>query len=167
MLWLREQKHSVLGVELSAIAVQAFFEENRLSPHRMISGKFDRYDANFISTLCGNFFDLSKNDLAKVSAVCDRASLVALPPEIRKRYVFHLLSILPPTTKILLITFDYPQAEMSVPPFAVSSDEVEVLYQEYAEVRLLARLNVLAQNQRYRERGLSQLHESIFLLTLH
>jgi thiopurine S-methyltransferase len=166
MLWLREQKHSVLGVELSAIAVQAFFEENRLSPHHTISGKFDRYDANFISILCGNFFDLSKNDLAKVSAVYDRASLVALPPEIRKRYISHLLNILPPTTKILLITFDYPQAEMSGPPFAVSPDEVAALYQEHAEVRLLTQLNVLAQNQRYQERGLSQLHESIFLLTL-
>jgi thiopurine S-methyltransferase len=166
MLWLREQKHFVLGVELSAIAVQAFFEENRLLPHHMISGKFDRHDANFISILCGNFFDLSKNDLAKVSAVYDRASLVALPPEIRKRYVSHLLSILPPATKILLITFDYPQAEMSGPPFAVSPDEVAALYQEHAEVRLLTELNVLAQNQRYQESGLSQLYESIFLLTL-
>lgn len=167
MLWLREQKHSVLGVELSAIAVQEFFKENGLLPHHAISGKFDRFDANGINILCGDFFDLSKNDLAKVSAVYDRASLVALPPEMRRRYVSHLLSILPPTTKILLITFDYPQAEMSGPPFAVSPGEVEALYQEHAEIRLLARLDVLAQNQRFRERGLSQLQESIFLLTLH
>ncbi|MDV6345162.1 thiopurine S-methyltransferase [Nitrosomonas sp. Is37] len=167
MLWLCEQKHSVLGVELSAIAVHAFFEENRLFPHHMTSGKFDRYSANGISILCGNFFDLRKNDLAKVSAVYDRASLVALPPEIRKSYVYHLQNILPPATKILLITFDYPQSEMIGPPFAVSSDEVEALYQEHAEIQLLAQLDVLAQNQCFRERGLSQLQESIFLFTLH
>jgi len=39
-------------------------------------------------------------------------------------------------------------------------------YREYAEVRLLAQLEVLAKNPRFRERGLSRLQESIFLLTL-
>lgn len=167
MLWLHERGHSVLGVELSAIAVQAFFVENRFSPLHVTSGKFDRFEINGINILCGNFFDLGEDDLAKVNAVYDRASLVALPSEMRKYYVQHLLRILPSATKILLITFDYPPAEMSGPPFAVSPGEVEMLYQEHAEIRLLARLDVLAQNQRFRERGLSQMQESIFLLTLH
>ncbi|SDH76086.1 thiopurine S-methyltransferase [Nitrosomonas sp. Nm132] len=167
MLWLHEQGHSLLGVELSAIAVHAFFEENRLSPQRVTSGKFDRYAVNGISILCGNFFDLGKDDLAKVSAVYDRASLVALPPQLRKRYVDHLVNILPAATQILFITFDYPQSEMLGPPFAVSPGEVAALYQQHAEIRLLAQIDVLAQNQRFRERGLSQLQESVFLLTTH
>lgn len=119
-----------------------------------------------IKILCGNFFDLGKNELANVNAVYDRAALVALPPEIRKRYVRHLLNYLPPATKILLINFDYPQSEMPGPPFAVSPDEVEALFHEYAEIKLLDKLDVLAQNQRFQERGLSRLQESIFLLTL-
>ncbi|MDE2387962.1 MAG: thiopurine S-methyltransferase, partial [Betaproteobacteria bacterium] len=32
MLWLRQQGHAVLGVELSTIAAQAFFTENKLAP---------------------------------------------------------------------------------------------------------------------------------------
>jgi thiopurine S-methyltransferase len=98
------------------------------------------------------------------SAVYDRASLVALPPEMRARYTSHLLSILPPGTQILLITFDYPQWEMPGPPFAVSTEEVEALYRERAEVKLLAQLDVLEQNPRFQERGLSRLEEGIFLL---
>ncbi|MDO8262921.1 MAG: thiopurine S-methyltransferase [Gallionella sp.] len=167
LLWLRKQEHPVLGVELSAIAVQAFFKENGLTPDHVTAGKFDRYEADGIHILCGDFFDLNKDDLAKVSAVYDRASLIALPPEMRERYARHLVSILPPATQILLITFDYPQPEMPGPPFAVSTGEVEALYLGYAEVRLLAHLDVLPQNPHFQGRGLSRLQENIFLLTLH
>ena len=166
MLWLREQGHQVLGVELSNIAVQAFFKENGYTPHHVTRGKFEHCEADGIRILCGDFFDFSKDDLAKVSAVYDRASLIALPPEMRERYVRHLASILPPATQILLITVDYPQSEMPGPPFSVFPGEVEALYREHAEVRLLAQMDVLAQNPRFQQRGLSRLQENIFLLTL-
>jgi thiopurine S-methyltransferase len=104
--------------------------------------------------------------MAKVSAVYDRASLVALPPEMRERYASHLASILPHGTRVLLVTFDYPQAEMQGPPFAVSVQEVEALYGKYADIRLLAQEDALEQNPRFKQRGMSRLQENIFLLTL-
>jgi thiopurine S-methyltransferase len=167
MSWLSEQGYAVLGVETSAVAVQAFFKENGYTPNHATSEKFDRYDANSIRILCGDFFDLSKHDLAKISAVYDRASLIALPPEMRERYTHHLLSILPPATQTLLITLDYPQPEMAGPPFAVSANEVEALYHERFTIRLLSQLDVLAQEPRFQERGLSRLNESVFLLAPH
>lgn len=166
MLWLRRQGHSVLGVELSDIAVQAFFKENGYAPHHVAHEKFDDCEAHGIRILCGDFFDLDKAHLANVKAVYDRASLVALPPEMREQYVEHLVSILPPATRILLITFDYTQTEMSGPPFAVSADEVKTLYRKHADVRLLAELDVLPQNPRFQQRGLSRLQEKIYLVTL-
>jgi len=69
MKWLREQGYPVTGVELSSIAVQAFFRENGYIANAYTSGKFERYDANEISIFCGDFFDLSRDDLAMVSAV--------------------------------------------------------------------------------------------------
>jgi thiopurine S-methyltransferase len=75
-----------------------------------------------------------------------------------------LLNILPPGTQILLVTFDYPQSQMPGPPFAVSTGEVEALYRGRAEIRLLGQVDVLEQNSRFQERGLSRLQESIFLL---
>ncbi|MBI4809420.1 MAG: thiopurine S-methyltransferase [Nitrosomonadales bacterium] len=166
MLWLRQQGCKVLGVELSPIAVEDFFRENGQSPSHASSGKFECCEADGIRILCGDFFDLTRQDLAKVSAVYDRASLVALPPEMRERYARHLVEILPPGTQIMLIAFDYPQAEMDGPPFAVSVEEVEALYGKYAEIRLLAQEDALAQNPRFQQRGMTRLQENIFLLTL-
>lgn len=167
MIWLQQQGHTVLGIELSSIAVQALFKEYGQLAQHSSHGKLDRSEVNGISILCGDFFDLSKNDMVHVGAVYDRASLIALPPEMREHYARHLVSILPPATKILLITTDYPQPEMSGPPSAVSVGEVEALYRDHAEVRLLTQRDVLAQNPRFQERGLSRMQENIFLLTLH
>jgi thiopurine S-methyltransferase len=166
MVWLRQQGCFVLGVELSSIAVQDFFKENGQSPEHAVSGKFESCEADGIRILCGDFFDLTKEDLANVSAVYDRASLVALPQDMRERYARHLADILPHGTQILLVTFDYPQAEMQGPPFAVSPSEVEALYGKYADVRLLVQVDALAQNPRFKQRGMSRMEESIFLLTL-
>ncbi|MCO6432720.1 thiopurine S-methyltransferase [Nitrosomonas nitrosa] len=166
MIWLHEQGHAVLGIELSEFAVHTFFKENDLVPQYVIRGQFNHYEADGITILQGNFFELGQADLKDVRAVYDRASMVALPPEMRKRYVHHLATILPSATKILLITFDYPQSEMAGPPYAVSPEEVQALYHDHAEIQLLAKLDVLEQNQRFRERGLSRIQEAIFLLTL-
>jgi len=164
--WLREQGYPLLGVELSRIAVQAFFTGNGYLAKVVHSEKFERYEANGIRILCGDFFDLGPEDMAGVTAVYDRAAMVALPPEMRERYVKHLLSILPPAAQILLVTFDYPQAEMQGPPFALSAEEVNALYREHAEIRLLDKIDVLAENPRFQKRGLTRLQESIYLLSL-
>lgn len=187
MAWLREQGHPVLGVELSRLAVESFFVENGLTPKRVSSERFDRYEAEGIRILCGDFFDLEKAGLADIAAVYDRGALVALPPETRKRYVAHLLDILPAPAALpsvssvfpvpfassaiqtLLVTLDYPAGEMEGPPFAVSAEEVDALYHEYdgqASIRLLMQQDVLEESPRFQERGLSQLVESVFLLGL-
>jgi len=166
MQWLHEQGHPLVGVELSDIAVQAFFRENGYTPQYSSQTKFKQYKANDLRILCGDFFDLSRDELAGVKAVYDRAAMVALPPHMRASYVRHLVKILQPGTKILLVTFDYPQTEMSGPPFALAGGEVETLYREHAAVRLLEKIDVLAENPRFQKRGLTRLQESIYLLTL-
>jgi thiopurine S-methyltransferase len=164
MLWLRDQGSSVLGVELSAHAAEAFFLESGQTPQHTPGEPFDRSEANGITILCGDFFNVTKDDLRNVSGVYDRGSLIALPPEMRRRYANHLMNCLPQGTQILLLTFDYPQDEMEGPPFAVSQDEVEALYHEHAKISLLARVDVLVKNPRFQQRGLTRLHESVFLL---
>ena len=58
----------------------------------------------------------------------DRAALIALPPEMRERYAGHLQAVLPTRSLGLLVTIDYPQAEMAGPPFAVPDEEVRGYY---------------------------------------
>ena len=166
MIWLREQGYRVLGVELSDIAVRDFFIENDLLPQRTSSQHFEILDANDIRLLCGDYFAVPRNALENVTAVFDRASMVALPVDMRERYAMHMVSLLAPGTKILLVAFDYPQSEMNGPPFAVSPDEVEALYGSHADISLLGTHDVLEQNPHFKSRGLSWLHEHIILLTL-
>ena len=165
MVWLRQQGHPVLSVELSPIAVAAFFDEPGLCPATAHTGHFQQCEAEGIRILCGDFFQLTPADLAGVDTVFDRASLVALPTEMRQRYARHMLHILPKGARILLATFEYDQGIMSGPPFAVTPEEVQTLYSAGAEVALLERIDVLAENDRFKARGLDRLHENIFMLT--
>ncbi len=166
MVWLREQGQSVLGVELSGIAVRDFFTEQGKSPTHTHTDKFECCEADGVRILCGDFFDLRKEDMANVNAVYDRASLVALPTDMRERYAHHLAEILPSGTQVLLVTFDYPQEEMPGPPFAVSVEEVRALYDQYAEIDLLKQVDILDREPRFKARGVTRMQENIFLLTL-
>lgn len=164
MLWLRQQNHPVLGIELSAVAIQAFFAGNRLHAHCSALRSFVHWQADGIHILCGDFFDLREEDVVNAGAVYDRAALIALPPHLRKNYVRHLMRILPPAVPILLITLEYPAHEMAGPPFPVTAGEVKMLYPAGTTIKLLHQHNVLEQNPKFRARGLSQLQENVFLL---
>jgi len=165
MIWLRELGHPVFGVELSDIAVREFFHENGYAD-RLLKEE-SHFSADDIRIRCGDFFDLTQDDLKQVKAVYDRASLVALPPVMRDQYVQHLIHILPSATEILLVTFDYPQEQMSGPPFAVSAEDITRLFAPHAQIRLLASLDVLPDNPRFQARGVTRLQENIYLLVLN
>jgi thiopurine S-methyltransferase len=165
MVWLHQQGFGVVGVELSPLAVEAFFSENKLQPKITSSGKFQRYHADDITLLVGDFFDLSAADIGGIAVVYDRASLIALPSEMRPSYADHLTKLLPRGTNVLLVTMEYPQAEMQGPPFSVHEPEVHDLYDNDFEVTCLESMDVLAENPRFKERGLSEMIERTFLLT--
>ena len=165
MLWLRAQEYRVVGVELSPMAVDAFFSENRLEPTIWEEGGFRISEADGIRLYCGDYFALRPQHLSGATGAFDRAALVALPPAMRADYARHLHRLLPPQSRILLVAFEYPQQEMAGPPFSVSEAEVRALYgQEFAVERLHA-VDVLAQEPRFREKGLTQLQEKVYRLT--
>lgn len=163
MGWLREQGHAVVGVELSPVAVTEFFAEASLQPACSQEGALERREAEGITLFTGDFFALQPTDVAPCRLIYDRGSLVALPPAMRRDYVAHLRRLFPDGARILLVCYDYAQAEMSGPPFAVTEAEVRGFY---GDVRLLAREEVLASNPGMRQRGLSQLFESAYLVEL-
>lgn len=165
MVWIADQGVGVIGVELSPRAVEAFFAERGLTPQRRTRSGFEEYVAGPYRLLCGDFFALSPALLPAPMFVYDRASLVALPRPMRQRYVVHLCSLLSPGARILLVTFEYDQAQMDGPPFAVSDVEVRAHYDEGFEIERLAREDVIEREPRFRERGLSALTESTWLLT--
>jgi thiopurine S-methyltransferase len=128
MIWLAEQGHEVIGVELSPIAVRAFFRENYLEPVRTQVGAFDRWQSGKLSVLCGDYFSLTKEDIGQVDAVYDRASLTALAEGVRGRYVAQLRSLVPDTCKIFLLTIEDADAWETADHALASADEINALY---------------------------------------
>jgi len=163
MLWLREQ-YAVLGVELSPLAVEAFFTENGLEPEHSLQGRFSVYRTDRLTLLCGDFFDLQPEQLGQVRAVYDRASLIALPKDLRQRYVHQLTQLLPSAAPLLLVTLDYDQTQMDGPPFSVEEQEVRDLFAPHWSIQRLHREDILAKESRFHERGLARLDEKVYLL---
>ena len=164
MLWLRAQGHEVLGVELSRKAVAEFFSDNDLKVTVEKNERFEYWSCEGLTLLVGDFFDLQAGDLAGCRAVYDRASLIALPPSMRIDYVRHMTTIIPAGTVTLLISMEYPQTQMAGPPFSVEEDEVHALYDGNYQIELLHTMDVLAENPRFRERGLTRLGEKVYRL---
>jgi thiopurine S-methyltransferase len=136
MIWLANQGHEVIGVELSPVAVRAFFRENRMQPARRRAGKFTLWQHGRLSILCGDYFSLTKEDLGQIDTVYDRAALTALPEDIRGLYVAHLSMILPETTKVFLLTTeDAEEIETPGQAFGVA-EEIKTLFSEGFEIDL-------------------------------
>ena len=166
LLWLLAQGYEVIGVELSPLAVKAFFDENGLPVSTSRQGKFIISETDGLRIYCGDFFELTASDLTEVGAVYDRASLVALPPEMRAAYATHMQHLLDQGTKTLLVAFDYPQHEMQGPPFSVQTPEVLKLYQNWCNVELLYSEDILDREPGFRAKGLSLLQEQVYGLTV-
>jgi len=164
MLWLRDRGHSVIGVEIVPRAVEAFFAENDIQCETYQQDDFTVWEGEGVKIHCGDFFELGSADVADVAGVYDRASLIALPPALRTRYAQHLRAILPRRAGVLLITMDYPQAEMQGPPFAVEEGEVAALYQNHFAIEQACADDILASNPRFREQGLTCLQEKVYIL---
>ena len=163
MRWLRDRGHPVVGIELSLKAVEDFFVEEGLAPERANHGALESWQAGGFRLLCGDFFAMTPADLGPVAAVYDRAALIALPPPLRVRYAAHLRGLLPAGLPSLLVTVEYAQQEMDGPPFAVHQPEVEGLFEAW-QPRLLGRHDILADAPRFRDKGVSGMHESIYQL---
>ena len=165
MAWLAGLGYRVLGVELAESAVIAFFAEQELTPEVDQYGAFRRYRAGAVELLCGDFFALQAADVEDCSGLYDRAALIALPEGMRERYAAHLAAILPSGCAGLLVTLDYPQAEMSGPPFAVDEALVaQLLTEQQWTCELLEQADVLGQNWRFLQRGLTRLDERAYRL---
>lgn len=162
--WIAGQGYEVIGIELSQIAIEAFFDENGLDYERFDTDRFGIYKSGNISLLQGDFFDLSNDDLGACSLVYDRAALIALSESQRPRYYDHMLSIVPAVSNMLLITLDYDQGEMEGPPFGVRAEEIYRYYSDAFSIALLESHDILDERPRWREAGLTALGESVFRL---
>ena len=137
MLWLAEQGFQVIGVELSPIAVKAFFQENGLKASKKRVGSFVRWQCGNITIFCGDFFALPAKLLGRIDAVFDRAALTAMPDTLRPRYLRQMLVLISPQAIILLLTVeDIVEGEITLPVNAIDK-ELERLCRDCRVITLL------------------------------
>lgn len=147
----------MLGVELSPIAVEAFFEAIGETPSIAETRHGRRYVAGPYELVQGDAFALGAPLLADCAGVFDRAALVALPPDMRAPYLADLYGRLPAGCRGLVVTLEYPQAQKAGPPFAVGEDEVRAGLAQAWRIDLLERRDVLAEEPGFATQGVSML----------
>lgn len=158
MLWLAARGHHVVGVELAERAVHAFFAERGLEPERR-AGALAVYHAPGlpIEIHCGDYLQLAPESLPPCDALYDRAALVAIAPPDRARYAQHTDRLLRADAERLVVTFEYRQAAVSGPPFAVPPDELAALWPGLE--RLAEREAIEAAPPKFRAAGLESVRE--------
>ena len=156
LLWLVDQGYDVTGVELSPLAVEAFFAEQTLAHVKTTdeTGLTYQAQARSLRIVCGDFFEF---EAGPFDALYDRAALIALPQDQRGRYTDRCRRLLAEGASVLLASLEYDPLRMSGPPYAVSGTEVASLWGDRLE---LARSEELIDNEpRFQERGLNSLVE--------
>lgn len=153
--------YEVVGTELSEIAVESYFATREIEPAVEQMGERRVFSAPGIRVFQGDHFALTAQDLEGVAAVYDRASLVALTPQLRDRYAEHLRTVLPAPVPMLVVTFEYEQDEFEGPPLSVTVEEVRRLFEQTHDVELLERVDMIARggSSRLLEAGLSRIEE--------
>ncbi|MEH6470793.1 MAG: thiopurine S-methyltransferase [Halopseudomonas sp.] len=164
MLWLLGQGHSLVGVELSELAVQTFFSENGLQPSVCLQGGLDGFSVGDLTILCGDFFGLHVKPGQRFDAIYDRAALIALPPSMRDSYIDKLVSLLRPDGQVLLVTLEFPPEERQGPPFSIPDDEVMARFSSRFSIEKLESETLTAESAGSSRRGLLGAQEAVYRL---
>lgn len=162
--WLADQGFRPVGVELSPIACAALFEERGVKPERDSLGALECWRGGGIEVYCGDFLAPELVDIEPCSGLWDRASLIALPQAMRPDYVQQCTRLLTPAAAGLLVSLEYDPGEMDGPPFSVSPAEIERLYRSAFDLRPRVLQQYAEPSPHLVERGLSALHESVWIL---
>ena len=164
MRWLTENGCDVLGVEFSEVACRKYFTDNDFEFTESTNSSFSVFKGEQIQLWQGDFFALQPQDLSNVTAVYDRASLIALPPAMRQRYAQHLSALLIPGCQMLLISMDYDETKMKGPPFSVNEEEVHLLFKDTFSIERIGHSSGPDIVGNLSSRGLDTLTEKVYLM---
>lgn len=164
MLWLAREGHHVTGVEFVEKALYEFFSDEELTfqdetvrGHRVLTG-------HGVRLVCADFFDVDHELVGDIDRVYDRAALIALPPDRRRRYAAKIKELLGADGRMLLITIAYDQSALDGPPFSVPESEVRALFEPELTVESLHEEIAASVPVRFSEQDV-EVREQVWLLT--
>jgi thiopurine S-methyltransferase len=122
MVWLKGQGAKVIGVELSDLAIKDFFSENKIPFATTEIENGTLYQSDEISIYCCDILNISSEIYTNIDYIFDRASLIALPEDIRKNYVSKMKDVMNNSSKYMLISLEYEGG--GGPPFSITKKNV-------------------------------------------
>jgi len=176
LVWLsqNEKVKEVIGNEAVSKAVAEFAEENTNLGLEVVPAEqpFKRFVSPLgLTVLQGDHFFLSPAVTGTVDRIWDRASLVAINPAGRVKYVEVLDALLRPEGKILLVSLHRAggdaEAVSKGPPFSVTEDDVRALFDaERYDIRKLLSQELINDPgyKRFVEAGLTSLLEEAYII---
>jgi thiopurine S-methyltransferase len=156
--WLAGQGNSVVGVEISEIAIKAFFAEQEFG-YSISDDELPRFQADNldITIYCGDIFKLSS---LQCDAHYDRGALIAMPAAMRPAYAAHVSSLLTADAEQLVITLNYDDEVANGPPFHVADAELLGYWPRLSCVE--TREDIENGPPKFLEAGLTSLQEKVW-----
>lgn len=163
-LWWLSQHSHVTGAELSELACQQFYQEQGQQFLVSAHEHFKHFRHSAVEIWQGDYFALMPEQLGAIGLIYDRAALIALPAQMRIDYVSQLKNLCPGPVSLMLLTLEYPQEQMSGPPFSVTEEEVRQLFNFAASIELVAIRNLTGRPFAQRQFNLTCLIEKAFVI---
>lgn len=136
--WFLSKGMGVVAIELNEEAVKALFEDLGVEPVIESQSTLSKFSIENLTVYVGDFFALTAEDIGDIDGVYDRGALVALPDILRDHYSQHLRLITHHSSQFV-VTYDYEQSLFAGPPFSVTHELIEQLYQEGYRISQLYR----------------------------
>ncbi len=165
LLWLANQGCQVSGVELSPIACESFFVENGLSFSKADHGSYSSYESEKIKLFCGDIFKLPPNLFSTVTAIYDRAALIALSSELRQNYANYLVQLTHYSAKQILLIVIESSDQVQGPPYPISLNDLTQLYKDQFSIQELVRISKTDIPEHLQNKGYRILDEVVYRLT--
>ena len=181
----------VVGLEGIRVALEEFIEEQPdlgISREAILGNEdvpFDRFLGETVSLWKGDYFDLDGSPprlataIGKFEAIYDRASIVAIEPDLRERYIRIIDSLLQPNGRILLVALERVAsagnefAAKKGPPYSIPESTVRELFGGLAgngggryTINVLSQTDQLVEKPEDRARypELDKLLETVYLI---
>lgn len=163
-LWWLAQHGKVTGAELSELACQQFYQQQGQEFSVSSYSEFQHFSHPAVDIWQGDYFSLQPHQLGEVGLIYDRAALIALPLQMRMDYVQQLQRLCAGPVSLLLLSLEYPEQEISGPPFNVTEQEIRSLFSFASSVELLAVRNLTGRPFAQRRFQVSSLIEKAFFI---
>merc|ERR1711962_206805 len=124
LVWLKQQGCDVVGLEFASQAVEEFFSDNQIEYKIQKFDSHEIYTADGYKIYRGDFFTVPISE--KFDLIYDRASLVAIEPDLKQNYAERMKKLL--NGEMLLVSLVREEGRTG-PPHTVSSNDVHSLYE--------------------------------------